>query len=327
MSSFQNDSIFWIEVEKIKPNPFQPRREFDHEKLNSLAESIRQYGVLQPIVVTRTEKVKEDGGLVSEYELVAGERRLRASKLAGLIQIPVIIRSEEDDEGLKLELAIIENLQREDLNPIDRAKAFERLIKEFSLRHEDIAKKIGKSRVYVTNTLRLLSLPEEMMQAVAEGKIMEGHTRPILMLRDRPQEQTTLYKEIIYKKLSVRDTELIARRIAYDRARKKDLMIDPELADFEEKLAESLGTRVQIERREVGGKVIIDFFTNEDVKKIINILQNQIKRSPNESLDNYERSYLLKQEKQEEGEIGSNQMAESGEENEEDLYSLKDFSI
>lgn len=324
MSSFQNDSIFWIEVEKIKPNPFQPRREFDHEKLNSLAESIRQYGVLQPIVVTRTEKAKEDGGLVSEYELVAGERRLRASKLAGLIQIPVIIRSEENDEGLKLELAIIENLQREDLNPIDRAKAFERLIKEFSMRHEDVAKKIGKSRVYVTNTLRLLSLPEEMMQAVVEGKIMEGHTRPILMLRDRPQEQTTLYREIIYKKLSVRDTELIARRIAYDKARKKDLMIDPELADFEERLAESLGTRVQIERREVGGKVIIDFFTNEDVKKIINILQNQVKRNPNESLDNYERSYLLSQEKREGETTGVDQVTNS---NEEDLYSLKDFSI
>jgi len=325
MSQFQNDSIFWIELEKIKSNPFQPRREFNNERLNSLADSIRQYGVLQPIVVTRLEKVKEDGGLFVEYELVAGERRLRASKIAGLVQIPVIIREEGDDDGLKLELAIIENLQREDLNPIDRARAFERLIKEFNLRHSDIAKKIGKSRVYVTNTLRLLALPEEMIQSVANGQIVEGHTRPILMLRDRPQEQMTLYKEIIYKKLSVRDSESIARRIAYDKVRKKNSVVDPELVDFEEILAESLGTRVQIERRGVGGKVIIDFFTNEDVKKIIEALRSRIKRSPNEALENYEKNNPLDQQEpylrpKEEIEI-------MDDENDEDLYSLKEFSL
>ncbi|MEA2112658.1 MAG: ParB/RepB/Spo0J family partition protein [Patescibacteria group bacterium] len=324
MSHFKNDSIFWIELEKIKPNPFQPRREFNHEKLNSLAESIRQYGILQPIVVTRLEKVKDDGGLFVEYELVAGERRLRASKIAGLVQIPVIIRSEEDDDGLKLELAIIENLQREDLNPIDRAKAFDRLIKEFSLKHSDVAKKVGKSRVYVTNTLRLLALPEEMMQAVANGQIMEGHTRPILMLRDKPQEQMTLYKEIIYKKLSVRDTEAIARRIAYDKVRKKDLAIDPELVDFEERLAESLGTRVQIERKEVGGKVIIDFFTNEDVKKIIEILRSKVKRDPNEALENYEKNNPLEEQ---EVFLPKEEIADTNDEDDEELYSLKEFSL
>ena len=323
MTQFQNDSIFWIEVEKIKPNPFQPRREFDHQKLNSLAESIRQYGVLQPIVVTRMEDVKDDGGLIVNYELIAGERRLRASKIAGLIQIPVIIRSEEADEGLKLELAIIENLQREDLNPIDRAKAFSRLIKEFSMRHVDVAKKVGKSRVYVTNTLRLLALPEEMMKAVASGQIMEGHTRPILMLRDRPQEQMTLYKEILYKKLSVRDTESIARRIAFDKVRKKELIADPEIVDFEEKLAESLGTRVQIEKKEVGGKVIIDFFTNEDIKKIVEALQSKIKKDPNESLDNYATDNPIEIGK----EVIQPKVDEEDEEDEEELYSLKEFSI
>jgi len=321
MSSFQNDSIFWIELEKIKPNPFQPRREFDHQKLNSLADSIRQYGLLQPITVTRIEKVKEDGGLFAEYELIAGERRLRASKIAGLFQIPAIIRSEEDDDGLKLELAIIENLQREDLNPIDRAKAFEQLIKEFNLRHVDVAKKVGKSRVYVTNTLRLLELPEEMMQAVADGRIREGHTRPILMLRDRPQEQATLFKEVIYKKLSVRDTEAIARRIAYDKVRKKDLAIDPELVDFEERLAESLGTRVQIERKEVGGKVIIDFFTNDDIKKIIDTLQSQVKQDPNETLNNYEENHYV------ESTPLVEEIVVHEEDQEDELYSLKDFSL
>jgi len=318
MSHFQNDSIFWIEVKKIKPNPFQPRREFNHQKLNSLAESIRQYGVLQPVVVTRVEKTKDNGGLAVRYELIAGERRLRASKIAGLEQIPVIIRDEEEDEGFKLELAIIENLQREDLNPVDRAKAFDRLIKEFDMKHIDVAKKVGKSRVYVTNTLRLLTLPEEIMQAVADGRVMEGHTRPILMLRDTPQEQITLYKEILYKKLSVRDSEVIARRIAFDKVRKKDLATDPELVGFEEKLAESLGTRVQIERKEVGGKVVIDFFTNEDVKKIIDILQSNIKKDPHEALDNYARNNPIEKEEE-------NFSTEDKEE--DDLYSLKEFSI
>ena len=332
MSHFQNDSIFWVETEKIKPNPFQPRREFDHQKLQSLSESIRQYGVLQPIVVTRVEREKEDGGLAVEYELIAGERRLRASKLAGLDQIPVIIRSDEEDEGLKLELAIIENLQREDLNPVDRAKAFDRLIKEFSMKHYEVAKKIGKSRVYVSNTIRILDLPEEILQAVAAGQILEGHTRPILMLRDRSQEQMTLFKEIMYKKLSVRDTENIARRIAYDKVRKKDLAVDPELVEFEEKLAESLGTRVQIERKEVGGKVIIDFFTNEDVKKIIGLLHNEIKRDPNETLREYEENNreLIERRKME-SVLPSNNDGDgnngNSEKEDEDLYSLKDFSI
>jgi ParB family chromosome partitioning protein len=125
MSQFYNNAIFWVEVDKIKPNPFQPRREFDEAKLNDLARSIRQYGVIQPLTVTRREVQKPDGGLATEYELVAGERRLRASKLAGVATVPALIREAEDDDKTKLELAIVENLQREDLNPVDRAKAFQ----------------------------------------------------------------------------------------------------------------------------------------------------------------------------------------------------------
>ena len=159
MSQFYSDSIFWIEVEKVKPNPFQPRHEFDQDRLRDLAESIRMYGVLQPLVVTRVEVVKEDGGLATEYELISGERRLRASKLAGLSQVPVIIRSSHEDARVKLELAIIENLQREDLNPVDRARAFQRLVDEFNFKHIQIAEKVGKSREYVSNSLRLLTLP------------------------------------------------------------------------------------------------------------------------------------------------------------------------
>ncbi len=333
MSYHQNNSIYWIEVEKINPNPFQPRREFDHLKLNSLSESIRQYGVLQPLVVTRREELKEDGGLNTIYELIAGERRLRASKLAGLVQVPVIIRDGEEDDGMKLELAIIENLQREDLNPIDRARAFEQLIKEFSLKHVDVGKKIGKSREYVSNTMRLLMLPEEIMEAVATGHILEGHTRPILMLKDRPEEQMTLYKEIIYKKLTIADSEKIARRIAYDRVRKKDLTVDPEIIEFEEKLAETLGTRVQIERKKIGGKVVIDFFNNEDIQRIIEILKNEVmvKRDPNESLNTFEKNNPEFIQKERENIVNNNDdtfaSTKEEEENDEELYSLKDFSL
>src|SRR3989344_2866809 len=189
MSQFYNDAIFWVEVDKIKPNPFQPRRDFDELQLKSLSDSIRQYGVLQALVVTRKEVEKEDGGLGVEYELVAGERRLRASKMAGLVQVPVLIRNGEDTDLMKLELAIIENIQREDLSPVDRARAFERLSKEFGFKHAEIGKKVGKSREYVSNTLRILTLPEFILTALSEGKITEGHTRPLMMLVDRPQER------------------------------------------------------------------------------------------------------------------------------------------
>jgi ParB family chromosome partitioning protein len=188
MAGFYNNAIFWVEVDKIKPNPFQPRKEFDQAKLEDLARSIRQYGVIQPLTVSRKEIIKEDGGIATEYELIAGERRLRASKLAGITQVPVLMREGFDDDKTKLELAIIENLQREDLNPIDRAKAFERLVLKSSILNiSKLPQRWGKSREYVSNTLRLLLMPQEMQDALAEGKISEGHTRPLLMLADRPQ--------------------------------------------------------------------------------------------------------------------------------------------
>jgi ParB family transcriptional regulator, chromosome partitioning protein len=270
MSQFYNDSIFWIEVDKIFPNPYQPRKEFDELQLKSLADSIRQYGVLQALVVTRKETEKEDGqGIAVTYELIAGERRLRAAKLAGLSKVPALIRTGEETDLMKLELAIIENIQREDLNVVDRAKAFEKLAKEFGFKHADIGKKVGKSREYVSNTLRILMLPESILQALSEGKITEGHARPLMMLTDRPQEQETLFKEIIFKKLSVRESEGIARRIAFERARKLE---DPELVDIEEKLKESLGTRVRIEKKEEGGKLTIDFFSKDDLHTIFAML-------------------------------------------------------
>jgi ParB family chromosome partitioning protein len=275
-SLYFNNSIFWIELEKIVPNPYQPRREFDPHALRDLADSIRMYGLLQPLTVTRKEKIKEDGGLVVQYELISGERRLRASKLAGLAQVPVIIRSGEasDDARVKLELAIIENLQREDLNAVDRARSFQRLADEFGLKHNQIAEKVGKSREYVSNSIRLLMLPEHMLQALSEKRITEGHTRPLMMLTAKPEEQEVLFKEIIFKKLTVREAEQISRKVAVERARKKEALgIDPETKEFEDKLNQALGTRVMIEKKEKGGKIVIDYFSNDDLRYIIEALQ------------------------------------------------------
>lgn len=267
MSTFERDAIFWIEIDRVRPNPYQPRTEFDEAKLRDLADSIRQYGVLQPLVVTRHEEEKVDGGLATYYELIAGERRLRASKLAGLIQVPVIIRSSEEHDRMKLELAIIENLQREDLNAIDRARAFERLAKEFSLNNTEIAKKVGKSREYVSNSLRLLQLPTEIQDAVIGGKISEGHARSLLMLTGRAEEQMTLFRDIMLRKLSVRDVEKITREIAVEKARRKDP--HPEITALERAFSSALGTRVEIKAQEQGGKIIINFFSTEDLQTIL----------------------------------------------------------
>ncbi|MFA5651867.1 MAG: ParB/RepB/Spo0J family partition protein [Candidatus Paceibacterota bacterium] len=336
MTQFYSDSIFWIETEKINPNPFQPRKEFDEARLKDLAESIRQYGVLQPIVVTRKETQKEDGGILVEYELISGERRLRASKMAGIPQIPAVIRSNDESNLMKLELAIIENLQREDLNCVDRAKAFQQLVSEFGFKHTQIALKMGKSREYVSNSLRILALPEHMLLAVSEGKISEGHTRPLLMLTDRKDEQETLFKEIIYKKITVRDAEIIARKIAVERARKKETVFDPEITALEEKFTESLGTRVHIEKGEKGGKITIDFFSNDDVRAILDLLSTKDKRKVDELLNRHiagieskkDIENLPKITEDEAPMIDDRSEIEKKEEEEsEDLYSVKNFSL
>ncbi|OGG85724.1 hypothetical protein A2392_02950 [Candidatus Kaiserbacteria bacterium RIFOXYB1_FULL_46_14] len=274
--SFQGDSIFWVELDKIVPNPFQPRREFDESKLKELAESIRMYGVLQPLTVTRRERPREDGTFYSEYELIAGERRLRASKIAGLSQVPVIIRNGDQTEQEKLELAIIENLQREDLNSVDRAMAFQQLAQLFNLTHAQIAAKMGRSREYVSNTLRLLALPEYMLSSLQKGEMTEGHARALLMLADRPEEQDVLFREILLKKISVRESERISRKIATDRVRKKEWKdSDPTLIEIERKLTETLGTRVQIKKTDFGGTVSIDYFDPADLDKILDMIEKR----------------------------------------------------
>lgn len=322
-SQYQGDSIFWVEVERIKPNPFQPRKTFDEAALLSLAESIRQYGVLQPLTVTRKEIERPEQGIYVEYELIAGERRLRAAKLAGLLQVPAVIRTGEDSDRMKLELAIIENLQREDLNVVDRALAFERLVKEFGLKHIEVGKRVGKSREYVSNTLRILMLPQEMRDALAAGEITEGHTRPLLMLMDRTEEQKVLFKEIITKRLTVRDSEQLARRVAVERVRKTDLT--PELLLLERELTEQLGTRVRIEKKDQGGKVLIDFFSVEDLAHIRSMLSKERQAASSESTAPQSEAQVP-----DEGTPAAPPAPQSNTERrkeEEDLYSINNFSL
>ena len=282
MAELQN-AVFWIETDKIVPNPYQPRREFDQNNLRDLAESIRQYGVLQPLVVTRQEDPHEDGSISVKYELIAGERRLRASKLAGVKEVPCVVRVGDDNRS-KLELAIIENIQREDLNSVDRAKSFQQLADEFKLSWADIGKKVGKSREYVSNTVRILMLPQEILDALVAGKISEGHTRPLLMLIDKPAEQITLFKEMLMRKMTVREAESLARRVAYEKIRKKSLMMNPEVIDLEERLAESLGTRVHIEPKEKGGKITIDYFSHDELLALAGIMKNAGKEKTHEGM-------------------------------------------
>ncbi|MDP2945918.1 MAG: ParB/RepB/Spo0J family partition protein [bacterium] len=261
----KESGVFWIEVEKIKPNPMQPRREFDEEKLKELSESIRQYGVLQPLVVIRKEQELENGTLVG-YELIAGERRLRASQLAGLNQVPVVIR-EESSEKVKLELALIENLQREDLSPLERAEAFRQLVDDFKMRHHEVGAKIGKSREFVSNTIRLLSLSDEMQEGLRQRLITEGHTRPLLSLIKQPEDQLTLYKEIIYRKMTVREAENISRRLVKEFTVRKIRVEkeDPETKYLEEQISNALGTRVLVEQKGTVKRISIDFFSEEEL--------------------------------------------------------------
>ncbi len=323
-NQYVNNAIFWVEVEKISPNPYQPRREFEQMALQSLAESIRTYGILQPLVVTRKEVFHDGAGMTVEYELISGERRLRAAKLARLSQVPVLIRSGEESAREKLEIAIIENLQREDINPVERAQAFSRLIKEFKLKQADVAAKIGKSREYVANTLRILSLPEEIITALGEGKISEGHTRPLLMLVDKPEEQMVIFKEIMAKKLTVREAESLSRRVATDRIRNKEKYLDPVIIEMEKSFTETLGTRVRIEKGKEGGKVTIDFFNPDDLRALLERLNNTNKNNPNATnMANVNATNDVAPTIA----VDDRSIQEVKKEENEDIYSLKNFSI
>lgn len=255
-----------IAVQRITPSPFQPRRIFDEVKIEELAASIRSQGVIQPLIV----RPKGD-----EFELIAGERRWRAAMKAGLSHVPVVIRDASDHEALQL--ALVENLQREDLNPIEEASGYRRLQEEFHWSQEEMAERIGKSRPTVTNALRLLGLPTEVQQEVAAGNLPAGQARALLGLHTEPLIISAC-REVIAKGLSTRETEKMVRHLVIGRKRRRPAaLIDPDLKSIVEELQRCLGTRVRLlpKARSAKGKIEIEYYSNADLDRIIGTLTNR----------------------------------------------------
>jgi len=255
-STDSGNGIIELEVVKIIPNPHQPREEIEKNSLNELADSIKEHGVIQPLVVTKNKNGK--------YEVLAGERRLRASKIAGLKKVPVVIRTASEQQ--KLEVAIVENVQRQDLNPIEEARSYQRLMSEFNLNQDQIALKIGKSRSSVANILRVLSLPEEIQAALRAGKISMGHAKIIMGLRDE-NEQMKLYKQILSGKLTVKDTEKKSSKVKVYGGKVK--IKTPRIVSFEESLRQALGTKVEINNKGKRGKIVIDYYSDSELRDIV----------------------------------------------------------
>ncbi len=256
-----------VPVEAIRPNSRQPRRAFDEESLAELAGSVREFGVIQPLVVRPLSE--------GEYELIAGERRLRAAKLAGLDEVPVTIRPAGAQASL--EIAIIENVQREDISPMDRARAYKRLIEEFGLVQEDVAERVGKSRASVANTVRLLRLPEPVQEALETGAISEGHARAIMMAEGEAA-QAALFRRIVKEGLSVRQAEALARRAAKapepeaKRPTPHPSGGDPQWQALADGLSVYFGSPVKLQKGEVGGHIVVDFYSDDDLQRILDVL-------------------------------------------------------
>jgi ParB family chromosome partitioning protein len=272
--------VFQIEIDKIKPNPHQPRRDFNEKALRELAESIREFGILQPLVVSKVERDVETGSVV-EYELIAGERRLMASKMLGLPTIPVVIRQARADVE-KLEMAVTENVQRENLNPIESARAMAKLQDGFGMTQREIAVRLGKSRESISNTMRLLSLPSDMQTAISEGKISESQGRSLLSVDD-PQTREVLFREVIAQRLSVRDLEARIKRVRgqrYETRGGTKKVLDPEMVALKDQLEELLGTRVDMRREGKSGKIIINFYSQEELDALVGKLIKQNDSQP-----------------------------------------------
>ena len=270
-SASADDSIRTLRLSQIDPNRSQPRQYFEDDSLDELSDSIRQFGVLQPILVQKKG---------NRYEIIAGERRWRAARKAGLTEIPAIVREYTDQETL--ELSLIENIQREDLNPIEEAKAFRRLVEEFSLRQEDLAVRVSKSRTAITNSLRLLKLDERVQDMIVQGQISMGHARALIPV-EIPEEQYLIAQQIAEKHLSVRDGEKLIKARLSGKKKKKDSGKDKtaerdhalELAykEIEERRKQSLGTKTTIRHSGDGtGKLEIEFYSHEDLEKIVDML-------------------------------------------------------
>jgi ParB family chromosome partitioning protein len=252
-----------IPVSAITPNPMQPRTALDPESLAELAASIREHGLLQPLIVTQQGPER--------YQIVAGERRWQAARMAGLPTVPVIIKEATPQETL--ELALVENIQRADLNPLEEASAFSQLVEEFGLTQEQVAERVGKSRVAITNTLRLLRLPAEVKQALADGTIREGHARALLALPHSPAQVAAL-RTVVGRALSVRQTEELVRRLLADAPpRRLRQPVDAETQALEEEFRDTLGTRVSLFRNRKGqGRLVIHFYSEEELQTIYDVI-------------------------------------------------------
>lgn len=247
-----------VPIHEIEPNPHQPRTVMEERKLNELAASIKEHGLIQPLIVTR------DG---DKYTLIAGERRWRAAQLAGLKDLPVVIKEATPQE--MLELAIIENVQRADLNPLEEAYAYRQLMDDFGLTQEEVSKRMGKGRSTVANLVRLINLPQNIQQAVVNEEISGAHARALLPL-PTPQQQTAAMNQIIKLGLSVRQTERLVTNLLAEKKPQPRVKtgLPPELLDLEKQFRESLGTRVQIEKTGSGGRVVIHYYSDDDLQMI-----------------------------------------------------------
>lgn len=254
-----------VRITQIEPNREQPRKNFDEDALQELADSIKQFGLLQPILVQDRK---------TYYEIIAGERRWRAAKLAGLKEVPVIIRDYTAQEIV--EISLIENIQREDLNPIEEAQAYKRLLTEFNLKQDEVAERVSKSRTAVTNSMRLLKLCDEVQQMIIDDMLSTGHARALISIED-PEEQYTIAQKVFDEKLSVRDVEKLVKNLNKPEKPKKNAKTDSSLdvvyQDVAEKLKQSLGTKVEITLKGNGvGKVEIEFYNHDDLDRIIELL-------------------------------------------------------
>ena len=254
------NGVMLVSVDLVFPNPRQPRSMMHQEELQDLTASIREHGVLQPLIVT-------PGDMQGRYILIAGERRLQAARLAGLASVPVLVRQATDQQ--RLELAIIENVQRSDLSALEQAEAYRQLAEDFDLSHEDIAARVGKSRVAVTNTLRLLKLPDAVKNALIEGRISEGHARALLALPS-PQAQAAALHTVITQEMNVRQTEELVRKLSGEKpSRKPKPAAVPEVVELEERLRTSLGTKVTLRSGRKGGTLTIHYYSDEELNALM----------------------------------------------------------
>jgi len=258
----EGEQVKEVSVNEIRPNPYQPRKEFAQSAIDELAESIKEHGIIQPLIVRKS---------IKGYELVAGERRLRAAKVTGLKRVPVVVKAYTDQQ--LMEIALIENLQRENLNPLEEAEAYEKLIAHHDYTQEQLAKRIGKSRPHVANMLRLLQLPDGIRQMVSSADLSMGHARALLTVSEEKVQQQ-LAKDVVDKGLSVRQLEELVKQLSVSREtkKKKTAKSEPILIAMEERLRSRFGTAVKIKKGTKRGKIEIDFYSQEDLQRIIDIL-------------------------------------------------------